>query len=81
MYLLNIIPRLCTSYTYIIMSEDKTSIIMLSVLAAALLFVGISHKFNSLLVDVIAVLFLLVSTAVGAAIVTERRIRRRKSAK
>ncbi|MFL1677605.1 hypothetical protein [Paenibacillus dendritiformis] len=63
------------------MSEDKTSIIMLSVLAAALLFVGISHKFNSLLVDGIAVLFLLVSTAVGAAIVTERRIRRRKSAK
>ncbi|MGX5467591.1 hypothetical protein ACWKT2_15610 [Bacillus toyonensis] len=61
------------------MSEDKVSLIMLSVLAAALLFVGISHKFNSLLVDVIAVLFLLVSTAVGAAIVTERRRKRRKN--
>ncbi|PEY15542.1 hypothetical protein CN331_21125 [Bacillus cereus] len=61
------------------MSEDKVSLIMLVVLTMALLFVGISHKFNNLLVDVIAVLFLLVSTAVGAAIVTERRRKRRKN--
>jgi hypothetical protein len=63
------------------MSEDKITLTMLAVLTVALVFVGVSSKFDSLAVDVIAVIFLLVSTAVGAAIVTERRIRRRKSAK
>lgn len=63
------------------MSEDKVSLIMLAVLTIALVFVGVSSKFDSLVIDIIAVLFLLISTAIGAAIVTERRIRRRKSAK
>ncbi|MEB8648307.1 hypothetical protein P4G96_05270 [Bacillus cereus] len=59
------------------MSEDKISIVMLAVLTVALIFVGISYKFDSLVVDIIAVLFLLVSTAIGAAIVTERRLRKK----
>ncbi|ANN34937.1 hypothetical protein A9498_26970 [Bacillus thuringiensis serovar coreanensis] len=59
------------------MSEDKISIVMLAVLTVALVFVGISYKFDSLVVDIIAVLFLLVSTAIGAAIVTERRLRKK----
>lgn len=56
------------------MSEDKITLVMLAVLTVALVFVGVSSKFDSLAVDIIAVLFLLVSTAVGAAIVTERRL-------
>ncbi|AWC30023.1 hypothetical protein [Bacillus cytotoxicus] len=59
------------------MSEDKINITMLAVLTVALVFVGVSSRFDSLAVDVIAVLFLLVSTAVGAAIVTERRLRKK----
>ncbi|MEB8674215.1 hypothetical protein CN961_12800 [Bacillus thuringiensis] len=61
------------------MSEDKVSLIMLAVLTMALVFVGVSYKFDSLVVDIIAVLFLLISTAIGAAIVTERRRKRRKN--
>lgn len=61
------------------MSEDKVSLIMLTVLTIALLFVGVSFKFDSLVVDIIAVLFLLISTAIGAAIVTERRRKRRNN--
>ncbi|MEM5668429.1 hypothetical protein AAHB59_04980 [Bacillus cereus] len=61
------------------MSEDKVSLIMLAVLTIALLFVGVSSKFDSLVVNIIAVLFLLISTAIGAAIVTERRRKRRKN--
>ncbi|MED2209579.1 hypothetical protein P4V95_19490 [Bacillus thuringiensis] len=61
------------------MSEDKVSFIMLAVLTIALVFVGVSSKFDSLVVDIIAVLFLLISTAIGAAIVTERRRKRRKN--
>lgn len=61
------------------MSEDKVSLIMLAVLTMALVFVGVSSKFDSLVVDIIAVLFLLISTAIGAAIVTERRRKRRKN--
>jgi len=60
------------------MNEDKVTLIMIAVLTVALIFVGISYKFNSLVVDIIAVLFLLISTAIGAAILTERR-RRKKS--
>ncbi|MED1039838.1 hypothetical protein P4T62_14335 [Bacillus mycoides] len=52
------------------MNEDKITIIMLAVLTIALVFVGVSSKFNSLIVDAIAVLFLLIVTAVGAAVVT-----------
>lgn len=59
------------------MSEDKITLTMLAVLTVALVFVGVSSKFDSLTVDIIAVLFLLVSTAVGAAIVTERRLRKK----
>jgi len=62
----------------VIMNEDKVTLIMIAVLTVALIFVGISYKFNSLVVDIIAVLFLLISTAIGAAILTERR-RRKKS--
>ncbi|MGW6146990.1 hypothetical protein ACWFN4_05610 [Bacillus mycoides] len=40
------------------MNEDKITIIMLVVLTIALVFVGVSSKFNSLIVDAIAVLFL-----------------------
>ncbi|MEC5304182.1 hypothetical protein [Bacillus thuringiensis] len=61
------------------MSEDKVTLIMLAVLTVALMFVGVSSKFDSLAVDVIAVLFLLVSTAVGAAIITERRQRKKNA--
>ncbi|MGH1281954.1 hypothetical protein [Bacillus basilensis] len=61
------------------MSEDKVSLIMLAVLTIALVFVGVSSKFDSIIVDIIAVLFLLISTAIGAAIVTERRRKRRKN--
>ncbi|EEK48056.1 hypothetical protein ABE42_28685 [Bacillus thuringiensis] len=61
------------------MGEDKVSLIMLAVLTVALVFVGVSSKFDSLVVDIIAVLFLLISTAIGAAIVTERRRKRRKN--
>lgn len=60
------------------MNEDKVTLIMIAVLTVALIFVGISYKFNSLVVDIIAVLFLLISTAIGAVILTERR-RRKKS--
>ncbi|MDA1527245.1 hypothetical protein [Bacillus cereus group sp. TH260-2LC] len=60
------------------MNEDKVTLIMIAVLTVALIFVGISYKFNSLVVDIIAVLFLLISTTIGAAILTERR-RRKKS--
>ncbi|MGG1792022.1 hypothetical protein ABDI27_19375 [Bacillus mycoides] len=59
------------------MSEDKITLIMLAVLTVALVFVGISSQFGNLVVSLIAVLFLLVSTAVGAAIVTERRLRKK----
>ncbi|EJR28366.1 MULTISPECIES: hypothetical protein [Bacillus] len=59
------------------MNEDKITIIMLAVLTIALVFVGVSSKFNSLIVDAIAVLFLLIATAVGAAVVTERRLRKK----
>ncbi|EJS07466.1 hypothetical protein [Bacillus mycoides] len=61
------------------MSEDKVSLIMLALLTIALVFVGVSSKFDSLVVDIIAVLFLLISTAIGAAILTERRRKRRKN--
>ncbi|EEL03752.1 hypothetical protein bcere0014_46470 [Bacillus cereus BDRD-ST196] len=50
---------------------------MLAVLTITLVFVGVSSKFNSLIVDAIAVLFLLIATAVGAAVVTERRLRKK----
>lgn len=59
------------------MSEDKITLTMLAVLTIALIFVGVSSKFNSLIVDIIAVVFLLISTAMGAAIVTERRKRKK----
>ncbi|PFM27587.1 hypothetical protein [Bacillus cereus] len=55
------------------MSEGKVTLIMLAVLTIALVFVGVSSKFNSLIVDVIVVLFLLIST-VGATIIKERRL-------
>ncbi|MDF9542675.1 hypothetical protein [Bacillus cereus] len=61
------------------MSEDKITLIMLAVLTVALVFVGVSSKFDSLVVDIIAVLFLLISTAIGAAILTERRRKRRNN--
>ncbi|MCU5580518.1 hypothetical protein OCF65_08450 [Bacillus toyonensis] len=61
------------------MSEDKVSLIMLAVLTIALVFVGVSSKFDSLVVDIIAVLFLLISTAIGAAIITERRQRKKNT--
>ncbi|MCU5547624.1 hypothetical protein OCB13_09535 [Bacillus cereus] len=61
------------------MNEDKVTLIMIAVLTVALIFVGISSKFNSLIVDIIAVLFLLISTAIGAAILTDRRRERRKN--
>ncbi|MDF9480449.1 hypothetical protein P5738_02655 [Bacillus cereus] len=60
------------------MIEDRVTLIMIAVLTIALVFVGVSSKFNSLIVDIIAVLFLLISTAIGAAILTERK-RRKKS--
>ncbi|MCU5498973.1 hypothetical protein OCF63_13310 [Bacillus wiedmannii] len=60
------------------MNEDKVTLVMIAVLTVALIFVGISYKFNSLVVDIITVLFLLISTAIGAAILTEGR-RRKKS--
>ncbi|MEH7463606.1 hypothetical protein V7166_16400 [Bacillus thuringiensis] len=59
------------------MKEDKVNLTLIAVLTVALVFVGISSKFNSLIVDIIAVLFLLISTAVGATIVTERRLRKK----
>ncbi|PFJ98971.1 hypothetical protein COI97_18890 [Bacillus cereus] len=59
------------------MSEDKITLTMLAVLTIALVFVGVSSKFDSLVVDIIAVLFLLISTAIGAAILTERRQRKK----
>ncbi|PGZ09849.1 hypothetical protein COE30_06835 [Bacillus cereus] len=61
------------------MSEDKVSLIMLAVLTIALVFVGASSKFDSLVIDIIAVLFLLISTAIGAAIITERRQRKKNT--
>ncbi|KAA0753109.1 hypothetical protein DN397_08525 [Bacillus sp. AY1-10] len=61
------------------MSEDKITLTMLAVLTIALVFVGVSSKFDSIIVDIIAVLFLLISTAIGAAILTERRRKRRKN--
>ncbi|MGE7883024.1 hypothetical protein [Bacillus sp. NPDC094077] len=59
------------------MNENQVTLILLAVITIALVFVGVSSKFNSIIVDVIAVLFLLVSTAVGAAVVTERRLRKK----
>ncbi|MEC3021278.1 hypothetical protein [Bacillus cereus] len=59
------------------MSEDKITLIMLAVLTVALVFACVPSKFDNLNVDITAVLFLLVSTAVGAAIVTERRLRKK----
>ncbi|WP_308021457.1 hypothetical protein [Bacillus cereus] len=59
------------------MNEDKVTIILLAVLTIALVFTGVSSKCNSIIVDTIAVLFLLVSTVVGAAVVTERRLRKK----
>ncbi|MDA2385406.1 hypothetical protein PDN41_27565 [Bacillus cereus] len=59
------------------MSKDKITLIMLAVLAVALVFAGVPSKLDSLNVDITAVFFLLVSTAVGAAIVTERRLRKK----
>ncbi|MFP3410491.1 hypothetical protein SB773_02445 [Bacillus sp. SIMBA_074] len=59
------------------MSEDKITLTMLAVLTVALVFVGVSSQFDNLVVSIVAVLFLLVSTAVGAAIVTERRVRKK----
>ncbi|HDR6271007.1 TPA: hypothetical protein QCU37_004605 [Bacillus cereus] len=61
------------------MSEDKITLIMLAVLTVVLVFVGVSSKFDSLVIDIIAVLFLLISTAIGAAILTERRRKRRNN--
>ncbi|MGH0461665.1 hypothetical protein [Bacillus cereus] len=61
------------------MNEDRATLIMIAVLTIALVFVGVSSKFDSLVVDIIAVLFLLISTAIGAAILTERRRKRRKN--
>ncbi|MGN4445824.1 hypothetical protein ACTFOB_13015 [Bacillus cereus group sp. MYBK79-1] len=61
------------------MGEDKITLTMLAVLTVALVFIGVSSKFDSLAVDIIAVLFLLISTAIGAAILTERRRKRRKN--
>ncbi|KEK25176.1 hypothetical protein [Bacillus gaemokensis] len=61
------------------MSEDKVTLTMLAILTVALVFVGVSSKFDSLVVDIIAVLFLLVSTVVGAAIITERRLRKKNA--
>ena len=59
------------------MNENQVTLILLAVITTAVVFVGVSSKFNSIIVDVIAVLFLLVSTAVGAAVVTERRLRKK----
>ncbi|OPD60179.1 hypothetical protein [Bacillus anthracis] len=59
------------------MNENQVTLILIAVITIALVFVGVSSKFNSIIVDVIAVLFLLVSTAVGAAVVTERRLRKK----
>ncbi|PEM97270.1 hypothetical protein [Bacillus toyonensis] len=61
------------------MSEDKITLTMLALLTVALVFVGVSSKFDSLVVNIIAVLFLLIATAIGAAILTERRRKRRKN--
>lgn len=58
------------------MNENQVMLIFIAVITIALVFVGVSSKFNSSIVDAIAVLFLLVSTAVGAAVVTERRLRK-----
>ncbi|MGE7862472.1 hypothetical protein ACQKOA_15620 [Bacillus mobilis] len=59
------------------MNENQVTLILLVVITIALVFVGVSSKFNSIIVDGIAVLFLLVSTAVGAAVVTERRLHKK----
>lgn len=59
------------------MNENQVMLIFIAVITIALVFVGVSSKFNSSIVDAIAVLFLLVSTAVGAAVVTERRLRKK----
>ncbi|KMP39474.1 hypothetical protein V7295_17335 [Bacillus toyonensis] len=61
------------------MSEDRVTLIMIVVLTIALVFIGVSSEFNSLIVDIIAVLFLLISTAIGAAIITERRQRKKNT--
>ncbi|PGZ93534.1 hypothetical protein COE51_23750 [Bacillus pseudomycoides] len=57
--------------------DDKITVIMLTLLTVGLLLIGLTYKVHSLTLDIIAVVFLLVVTAIGAAIVTERR--RRKS--
>ncbi|MCU5380382.1 hypothetical protein OCA08_24930 [Bacillus cereus] len=59
------------------MNENQVTLILLAVITIALVFVGVSSQFNSIIVDGIAVLFLLVSTAVGAAVVTERKLRKK----
>ncbi|MCX9102042.1 MULTISPECIES: hypothetical protein [Bacillus] len=59
------------------MNENQVMLIFIAVITIALVFVGVSSEFNSSIVDTIAVLFLLVSTAVGAAVVTERRLRKK----
>ncbi|WP_377863995.1 hypothetical protein [Bacillus sp. R86525] len=59
------------------MNENQVTLILIAVITIALVFVGVSSQFNSIIVDGIAVLFLLVSTAVGAAVVTERRLRKK----
>ncbi|HDR8184893.1 TPA: hypothetical protein QC116_004349 [Bacillus thuringiensis] len=59
------------------MNENQVTLILLAVITIALVFVGVSSKFNSIIVNGIAVLFLLVSTAVGAAVVTERMLRKK----
>ncbi|HEE9035118.1 hypothetical protein PDN41_25480 [Bacillus cereus] len=58
-------------------NENQVTLILIAVITIALVFVGVSSQFNSIIVDGIAVLFLLVSTAVGAAVVTERRLRKK----
>lgn len=60
------------------MSEDKITLVLISVITVALVFLGISSKFNNLVVDIVAVLFLLISTAVGAAYLTEQKLRKKK---
>ncbi|MGG0275711.1 hypothetical protein [Bacillus rhizoplanae] len=58
--------------------DDKITVIMLTLLTTALLLIGLTYKVHSLTLDIIAVVFLLVVTAIGAAIVTERRLNHKK---
>ncbi|MCH5476763.1 hypothetical protein L4A40_27135 [Bacillus cereus] len=61
------------------MSEDKITLILMSVITVSLVFLGISYKINNLVVDIVAVLFLLISTAVGAAYLTEQKMRKKNA--